>query len=462
MLFFYLFYGIVIYSLSPYSTIIITIKYIKLKALLKYISFVFLLLISSPSFTQSYTMISCEGLTEIDHISYFNKVDNKIDYRLQLLLNLDLSTTINNNISFISNLELRLDLADKLRDRIFLDEFYMNIYTKNADFSFGRQIINWGQSDSYNPLNNINPTDLSDILDTEDEILPVYASRIKYYLNNLTFDLVLVPIFTPSKIPHISRSRWGPTGLPLAIPDPVNEGVMYDAIYSYNKKEASENLLDDFQFGMKINYNFPGWDVALSHYYGKNDIANFVPEYNFIADMKQVKVGLNPDFFKWHVTGLDFSTSFGEYGFKGEAGYFIPEKTDYFDKGPNFIQFVLGFDKTFVNVIRENNLFVIVEWIQEIVPSGDEYESSSFNHVFQRSLFVRLEQQLSNYGLFTLQSIYDFKSTSLYLVPTFSYDIVDGCRISLSGNIIATNNEKSFFYPYKKNDRLQAKLRYNF
>ena len=403
--------------------------------------------------------LAFSGYGELDQIAYFKNEQDKINNRFQSLLSFDLNAALKKKSAFKANLKIRNDLADKSRNRIFLNEFYVDFFTKNVDLRIGKQIINWGQADSYNPLDNFNPRDLSDILDTENEVLPIYGTRLKYYIKDLTFDLVFAPVFTPSILPH-PESRWT-SDLPTFIPNPTSPDFMLKANYTFAEFTPNYTIGKDLQLGLKTSYSFPGWDLGMSYYYGFNDVPKYIPTYGF-TNPGEVNIQITPDYYKWHVLGIDFATSIGQFGIRSETGLFVSEKTDFFERDPVFVQAVLGIDRTFVNVFNENNLMVILEWIQEFVIDGDSFVSNDFNHYFQRALFLRLQQDIGNFTQFSLQAVYDFKSQDFYLQPHLSYEISNGFNVTLASDIIISKSREGFFHQYRNNDRVQLKLKYNY
>ncbi|MBC7922592.1 MAG: hypothetical protein H7Z75_16040 [Ferruginibacter sp.] len=402
-----------------------------------------------------------KGFAEFDQISYWKtRDDQKVYGRNQGILQLEINSALSKKITFFGGVELREDVADRSRNRVFLDESYVNFFLKNLDLRLGKQIITWGRADGINYTNNLNPVDYSDLLDTEDETMGVFALRSKYYLKAWTLEGIVVPVFTPSILPQ-SNSPWF-RDLPAAVPHPYDSSktipVSYDPLLTLLPRRDWRSA----QWAGRIAKTIAGLDFSVSYYRGFNDLPRFrqLPP-RFSPD--SVRVVIQAEFNRWQIWGADLAASLGKFELRGEGAYFIPKAgaTNELVIDKPYFQYVVGIDRTFSDAIGSNAVFVLLQWIQEVNTTDVTYSSQDLNHLFQRSVAARIECGLGNYGKLSVQGIYNLKPKDYYLRPVFTYQISDGLNATVMADILGGRPE-GFFGSYGNNNRIQARLKYNF
>ncbi len=421
--------------------------------------FSLILLHAVPGFSQ--TRLS--GFVEYDNITYWKNVnEQKINARNQSLFQLELRHQANPNVDIFGSVEIRNDQADPGRDRIYLDEAYINLYLGNFDFRIGKQIIIWGKADGINPTDNITPWDFSDILDTDDERIGVVALKTNYYVGNWTLEGIVVPTFTSSVLP-LENSRWFPT-FPEKVPNPMYPAaspLSLKAFYEFQQPLLPDENFDKAQYAGKLSTTLSGWDVSVNYYYGWDDLPAFHQTQTLNSDSLFVRI--QSEYHRRKAAGGDFSTTFGKWGIRGEAAYYFtadPKGKDPEVDDPYF-QYVIGIDRTFSDLIGDNNLFVLIQWIQEIPKSDVEYRNDDLNHIFQKSITARLEYELGTFSKIIMEGVYNFKNKDYYLRPNFTYNIADGVEMNVLGYIL-DGSADSFFGSFHDNKRIQMKLKYSF
>lgn len=115
------------------------------------------------------------------------------------------------------------------------------------DLKLGRQIVNWGRSDSLRVLDVINPLDNREpgLVDFEDLRWPVTMARADYYLGDWSFTALLIPEIRVSLNPPYG-SDFNPQLLKLP---PVKEPPQWGG---------------NPEFGAALNGTFRGWDVSFN------------------------------------------------------------------------------------------------------------------------------------------------------------------------------------------------------
>jgi hypothetical protein len=407
--------------------------------------------------------IELGGFVEIDHISYFKNPDaGKINSRNQAILQTEFRSSLSDEIDMFSAVEFRNDQSDVLRNRIYLDEAYIDYYSDNLDLRVGKQIINWGKADGVNPTDNLTPWDFSDILDTDDERIGVISAKADYYSGDWDFEVVLVPLFTASILP-VRNSRWFPQ-LPSLVTNqyyPIFGPPFWHAAYNFADPIMPDENFKSAQFAGKVSSSLSGWDFSASYYSGYDDLPSY-RQTQFVSNDTAV-INFTPQYHRRNALGGDFSTTFGGLGVRGEAAYYFtadPNGTDPEIDDP-YLQYVIGFDHTFSNIIGDNNLFALIQWIQEIPKFNAEYRADDLNHIFQKSISGRLEYELGAFDKIIFEGVYNVKSRDYYFHAGFTSQVTDGLELKLSSDILEGDKD-TFFGSYRDNKRLQFRMKYNF
>lgn len=410
---------------------------------------------------QEQRFVQINGFLEADHISYFKNYDDKINSRNQSIVQLELKSDIRNKFKVFSSIEIRNDLSDKSRDRVFLDEGYVDLLLlKNLDVRVGKQIINWGTADGINPTNNINPVDFSDILDTEDERIGVLALSSKFYLGKFVLEAVVVPLFTPSILP-VGESRWLPS-YPNYFQHPVYPEKVLKSSYQLQSPVLPTNDIRNGQYAAKVSTSLKGWDFSGSYFYGRDDLPSLYVSPVFINN-DSIRLAISSRYQRLQVVGADFATTLGRIGVRGESAYFLTEDRhgeNSFIDDP-FILSVLSFDRVFSNVISNHNVNVLFQGIYQYITTGEEVPNTGLNHTFQRSLLFRAEYEISPYSSFRVQSLYDFRVDNYFIQPEFTHQLADGINFLLRMDFLG-GKTNTFFGNFRNNDRVQLRLKYNF
>jgi hypothetical protein len=422
-----------------------------------------IILVLSQIFLLRAQEIEFNGFVEVDHISYItNKEASKVNSRNQGILQLELRSNISDQSSIFSAVEFRDDQSDRSRNRVYLDEVYIDLFLDDFDFRIGEQIIIWGKADGVNPTDNITPWDFSDILDTDDERIGVVALKANYYIGNWTLEGIIIPTFAPSVLPT-ENSRWFFTK-PETFANPIFSTIgppFLKSFYEFQNPILPDENFSNVQYAGKISSTSSGWDVSVSYYYGWDDLPSFHQSQNMTGDSLFLEI--QPVYQRRNVLGIDFSTTFGKWGIRGEAAYFItadPKGTNPEIDDPYF-QYVLGFDRTFSDFILDNNLFVLIQWIHEIPKYYTVYRNDDLNHIFQKSFTARMEYEFGAFSKIIIEGVYSIKNKDYYFSPAYNYNIFDGIELKLSGEIFGGKAD-SFFGNYRENNRVQVKIKYSF
>jgi hypothetical protein len=239
--------------------------------------------------------------------------------------------------------------------RVLLDEAYINIsglVLKNLDVKLGKQRIQWGTGDQFNPTDNLNPDDLWDPLLFGKKI-PTAALQLNYYLGPVTITGVLLPLFTPALLPKADiqeignlqfRSMSG--GIVIDTGDPALDGLidqLMDTLLPSMEigslhvvSRLPDKSAQNISAAVKVAAKVKGVDLSASYAYVFDDfgVPRQVDMQILLERLNAVNVTTVLEYPRQHVFGFDFTTAIPglDVGVWGEFAYFISEPfpTDYY------------------------------------------------------------------------------------------------------------------------------------
>lgn len=407
------------------------------------------------------------GFVEYDNITYFKNIDEqKINGRNQVILQVELSHRINANADIFGAVEFRNDQDDPARDRIYLDEVFLNLYVGNFDIRIGKQIYAWGRADGFNPTDNLTVWDFSDILDTEDEKIGLISGWVNYYAGNWTLAAVLAPSFVPSVLP-LPNSRWFPQ-LPESVPNPLYPQFGPPALkanYIYAPQVLPDQGFESTQYALKLSGFASGWDYSLSWFDGFDDLPAIHTSTEIDSSLTTAEITLENRYHRRQAIGVDFATTSRAFGVRGEAAYYITE--DWKGTDPNiddpYFQYALGVDYTFRDLFAGKDLFILLQWLQEIqIPDrGTEYRIFDLNHIFRKSFFGKADLKLGEFSRLTFEGVWNIDTEDWWMQPGFEWSITDGVHLLATVDLL-DGPQDSFFGIFSDNNRFQFRLKYSF
>lgn len=333
------------------------------------------------------------------------------------------------------------ELEDDQPKRHILDvtEAYVDMYFDRIDLRVGKQIVKWGKADVFNPTDNINPDDYSTL--TNDEPIGVVAAKMNYWADEWSAEFIYVPTFTPSRFPpRGTRFDLVPQMLPLPLLD---------------LKERPDTIQDS-QYGIRLKTTQQGWDFSLSWYDG----VNAFPGVEVVPIGVPPFLGLEPVNHRLRVLGGDFATTSGNFGFHGEAGWFMSDG----HREDDFLQYVLGIDYTWTDVFRDHDIFAIFEYAGEIVTAEatSSLPGADLQRAFDNTFAANIDYEVSEFLHYKLRWIYNFTGDDNFLVePEVEYEVNDHLTVTAGFDVIAGGRE-TFFGRLRENDQFYLEARYTF
>jgi len=157
------------------------------------------------------------------------------------------------------------------------------LFVDGLDVRIGQQVIAWGVGDQFNPTNNLNPDDLTDVLLFGKQTATFMARADWWLTDDLSLSGVLQPVFKPALVPRSAALGAGAIERLPFVDDPlrwrvesetaassssvVNAPTVLEAAVPVEPEASLENMVFSFRLADSVFEQ----DLAASYYYGRTD-----------------------------------------------------------------------------------------------------------------------------------------------------------------------------------------------
>lgn len=365
-----------------------------------------------------------------------------------------LKMELDNGINYKAFADLRLRYGVEFREQVnLLDlrEAWVKFYGNKWDISAGQKIVKWGRTDFTSTISKFSPQNLlSRSPDREDIDMGNLLSSFNWYPSEyLNFEVVAVPFYRSSVL-IID---------PIPLPDNVK-------INNIQKLLTNKEM---FSYGMRADVHLSMIDLGLSWFDGydpMNGIAltDFRLEMSGQVPIPFTELSMTP--YKTRIIGIDFETTAGSFGIRGEAALSEPHlsfKSHEYVPLPE-LKWVLGTDwslgawRIFGEYSGKRVNKFISSAADPLIGSEPDYtlfaqmmanpgfdlsgyvrdQVGAFNRLYNYQLMryyhtgsIRVETELA-YGklLPAVFSIYNFSSRDFLIIPEIRYKPSDGFTIT--------------------------------
>ena len=208
----------------------------------------------------------------------------------------ELSQDLTDNILLTAHPFVRWDQQDDERTVTGVRELLLSFTGDTWELNAGLGRVFWGVTESDNPVDIINQTDIVEDL-TGDEKLGEPMLNLNWFSDNYgEFGVFLLPQFQ-------ERTTIGENGRPTP-------GIAVDR--SLTTFESSDGN-DDFGYALRWTRSFDAWDVGLHYFDGTSRDPTFIP---VISDTGAV---LAPRYSLLRQTGIDALGLYGDLAVKAEV-----------------------------------------------------------------------------------------------------------------------------------------------
>ncbi|MBK7627661.1 MAG: hypothetical protein IPJ16_10815 [Bacteroidales bacterium] len=399
-------------------------------------------------------LINLSGFVRAGLYSGIDHGDRNKPYVSSAFSDLGVMMEAGNGLNFKAFADMRFRYgAEFLEPVSFLDlkEAWVRFYGKKWDLSAGQKIIKWGKADFTSTNSRLSPQNLlSRSPDREDIDMGNLLSSFNWYPSeNINIEAVAVPYYKSSVL--------------IIDPIPLPENVTIDQIRSLvTDKEM-------FSYGFRADIHLSNIDWALSWYDGYDPMAG-ISLSDFRLDMTgpipstYTELKMTP--YKTRALGLDFETTLGSFGLRGEAAWSDPHLSSLVDEHVPLpeLKWVIGTDCSTGNWRiageysgKRVNHFTEPD-VQPLIGSEPDYQLlaqlmadpgfnlpeyvrqqvGSFNRLYNYQLeryyhsgALRIETDFA-YGKLmpSVLSIYNFTSHDFLLLPELRFKPTDGLTIT--------------------------------
>lgn len=365
---------------------------------------------------------------------------------------------------------------------LLLKEAYLKFTKPSYSLKIGRQTVTWGKLDDIIVLDRVNPQEYKWFIlwDKQERKIPVFMAKYDYYGNNYQIETVIVPFFKPSYV-RFFGSDWAVFGhLKEVIEDGSYSQSIKNIIKSikvHEKDRFSEQVLENMQGGIRVKGTFKGIDWSIYYMYFYNDTptlrertskGNTVKKFLYIptnSNLSQL-VAQNPsgddlildrEYSRLHIIGVDFETVAGNYGLRGELGFFynkpfLRENFSYIEK--NTLCAGIGIDHT-----TSGNLYWNLQFIEDIVFSYENlFSQEEYSHQITSTFSKDFLRGKLTFGV---DSSYRISYHDWMVNPNFTYNF-NGRLSILVGGFIFEGASTTLFGRYAKKDVIYFQTTYKF
>lgn len=396
---------------------------------------------------------------DLSRNQFHKNVENDYELRNDIRLVSDLTFTpaVTGRVSVDTQLDYGWNHDDFRTENTSIKPFeYYADFTRNAwDLRLGSQVISWGKSDEYNPVDNFTPEDFKEFLNLEraERKLPVVAA----YLKN-----------------RISETwSWEGIGMPFFRENLIAESDQDWEFFFRRNYRKTLGFRAEEEDRPEKNLSNSVWATRFLH---QGDLMDYSFSYAYHFDQNPAyKIHADPLFLlgattspgtietvweREHSVGFDFEIPKGEFGYRGEVVYtthkpFVTEDTadGDFVEYKNVIDSVIGFDYShgdyYFNL--QYTQFFILDHEELMEPRA--YESSIILKASRKFMHDKLEiEGLTRYFLTDVDFFY--KIHAIYeLRENFKMDI---------GYMVFEGEDLGIFGQYDTNDQAFLNFKYDF
>lgn len=342
-----------------------------------------------------------------------------------------------------------VDDEEDERPHVWPEELHLDLLLDAFTLRGGWQIYAWGTGDLFNPTDTLNPIDFSDLFDTRR--MSVLSLSGQLSTRYVSVEGIIVPTFTRSRLP-LQGKRFDvlqTSPLPILRPDDPDTG------------------LDSLQLGARATGHVGGWDVSLCGYTGRDDLPSADIQ---VLSLNPLALVVDPNFDKIHMAGADFATTLGFLGLQGKLGDILggiqlhAELAHYWYEGPradDFLQVVFGTNYTWVDLIREHDLTLILEYAGDwTTEDADQViPGARLNRILRGAVLARLLYAVDEDLSFEVNTALITHGRENALIhPAATWNATDNLRFVLGGDIFL-GPEETFFGQFKRDGRVTFEAR---
>lgn len=395
---------------------------------------------------------------------YGESTDNEL-HRLELIPSL--TGKISNSYRlYLKPLFQWSPLNNSPEERTFFDigEAYFRYRGENFSLQVGSNIITWGVTDGYNPLDVVNTRQYHDPLHSMKQGAP--SVIFSHSTESTEQELIYIPKNRSSLLPG-TQSRWLPRK--IYIPRTLDNDVVLllpdELRYTYEERQVLDNALEN-NLGLRLSWRLGSIDLGLTAFEG---VASFplvqpIVTGTVVQISPKIVLQTDPDVtlrtkdYRHRVAGFSWVSSQWNFLFKYATNYSQSLGKD--PLLPGWIhENILGLEKNF-NIGSDGLLVAILQ--HSIVNNEKANDSNlSVTEIFRRAWMLGGRFSWGDTWTLTALGLYDSLRYSHFQQYAVSRRLRDIWTLQFSAELIEGRDETPLGV-YKDNDNYRLSLSRSF
>lgn len=351
-------------------------------------------------------------------------------------------------------------------ERVFLEagEFYFRYRGESFDVQMGNQILNWGVTDGYNPLDVVNARQYYD--PTRPVKLAALGVSFSHSSETSEQEFIYIPKNRETLLPG-PQSRWLPREvyLPETPGDPLVLLLPETVRYHYESRQSLDRALDH-NVGLRLQWHLGFVDLGLTAFEGVAGVPLIQPLITgtVVQISPTIVLQVDPDVtlrtknYRHRVAGFSWVSS--------QADFLLKYATKY-SQSLGEDPLLPGWTHESVGAIEKNFSFgsegLLIAVLQYSFINGENLRESnlSVNNIFRRAWMVGGHFTWGDLWTATAFGLYDSHHHSHLLQYTLARRLWDVWTLQGSAEFIAGAPETALGI-YRANDNYRLSLKRSF
>jgi hypothetical protein len=214
--------------------------------------------------------------------------------------------------------------------------------------------------------------------------------------------------------------------------------------------------LGNMQYATRVSGSVRNWDLSASYFDGWDDVPRVGREAS-PSGAGGVTVRITPEHLRKRVIGGDVATVVGPFTVRAEAAHIRPDPR----QSPHYFQYVLGAERTLGDMMGRGGTFVLVQWIQSVLPGEFNPSPLEFDYLFKKATMARVQHNVTTATQIGVEGLYEWERGGYYLQPSASYRLGGRVRVEALVDLLGGRKDE-FFGLFAANKRVQSRVRYSF